>query len=334
MAEFLLLSVPELNIPGLLLSAALIFRALEVVDYPIARFLPDMDSYPGDGRFREAVRSALSEDREALLRLMRRHTYQCNPPRRMAVSLVAMAAATQEWDCRPALHVDVGTASGIGLLLGQARAETKMGNLGLPNASLAFPLEMRGSPPDLGKWKCAKIENSVGIDLDPPDLHDAGCRAWMRACQFPMAAEWGYFDRAVELFRSQSFRIERGPATDLLPRLSETLPKEQPLVVTDTYVTVFMSEEEREELRRELDTIAQSRPMVWISNNPVVPLGGSPDRTTAGTPLPRELVERNHRELFGTVCATTWPGGKRTPRLLGVTHPGGCWLEWRPDFSA
>jgi hypothetical protein len=45
-------------------------------------------------------------------------------------------------------------------------------------------------------------------------------------------------------------------------------------------------------------------------------------------------MERNRRELFGTVCVTTWPQGKRKPRIVGFNHPGGCWLEWRPDLAA
>ena len=180
---------------------------------------------------------------------------------------------------------------------------------------------------------CPEIERAIGIDLDPPDLRDAACRAWMRACQFPIAAEWDTFDRAVDLVLAQRPRVERGSATDWLPRLAAALPAGQPLVVTDTYVAVFMSEEDRERLRRELDEIARTRPVVWISNDPVVPLGTSPDRTTAGVAITDELKRRNRSEMFGAVCATTWPQGRRTPRLVALTHPGGCWLEWRPDLA-
>jgi hypothetical protein len=94
-----------------------------------------------------------------------------------------------------------------------------------------------------------------------------------------------------------------------------------------------MSEDEREQLRRELDDIARVRPLVWISNDAVVPLGASPDRTTAGSAIPDELRRRNRDEMFGAVCVTTWPRGTRTPRLLGLSHPSGCWLEWRPDLA-
>jgi len=94
-----------------------------------------------------------------------------------------------------------------------------------------------------------------------------------------------------------------------------------------------MSEDDRERLRVELDEIARSRPVVWISNDPVVPLGESPDRTTAGVPIPDELRRRNRSDMFGAVCATTWPEGRRSARLVALTHPGGCWLEWRPDLA-
>jgi len=231
------------------------------------------------------------------------------------------------------MHVDLGTASGIGLLLGQVRAVSDTASVGPADSQLDLPIALRGTVLDLGALKCPRIETSVGIDLDPPNLHDAECRAWMRACQFPVAAEWTYFDRAVDLVLAQNPRIERGSATDILPRLASHMPVGQPLVVTDTYTTVFMTEEDRERLRRELDEIARSRPVVWVSNNPLIPPGNAPDRTTAGTAIPQELVERNRQELFGALCATTWPNGKRTARLLGINHPGACWLEWHPDMS-
>jgi len=244
----LLHATPAWKIPGLLLSAALVHQAAADPAHPLARYLPGADA-PLDDGLRAAVRAALARDGTTLAGLMAAHTYQCNPPRRLAVSLIALAAATRDWQRRPALHVDLGTASGIGLLL------------------------------------------------------------------------------------ERTPRIERGSATAWLPRLVDEMPAGQPLIVTDTYVAVFMSEDQREALRRELDEIARARPVVWISNNPVFPLNNAPDRTTAGVMIPAELVERNREEMFGVVCATTWPDGARRARMLAVTHPGGCWLEWRPDLA-
>lgn len=328
----LLRAAPAWKIPGLLLSAALINRAAADPEHPLARYLPGADA-PLDAHFRAALRAALVDDAPALAELMRRHTYQCNPPRRLAVSLVALAATTTGMQLGPAQHVDVGTASGIGLLLARARAVVAGASLGDAASRLALPIELRGAPLDLASLRCPPIERAVGIDLDPPDLRDAACRAWMRACQYTVADEWAYFDDAVEQVLATRPRIERGSATDWLPRLAAEMPPGQPLIVTDTYVAVFMDEGMREEMRRELDAIARTRPVVWISNDPVVPLGDAPDRTTAGVPIPRELVERSHEEMFGTVCATTWRDGTRHARLLGITHPGGCWLEWRPDLA-
>jgi hypothetical protein len=329
-ARPLLDEVPGWKMPGLLLSAALLFRAFTNTGHPLARYLTD-PGLPLNGAFRAAVCRALTEERAELSALLSRHTYQCNPPRRMAVSLLAAAAVIDDW--APALHVDVRTASGIGLLLGEVRIVSGS-RLGPPAACLEYPLQLRGSPLNIDALSCPKIERSIGIDLDPPDLGDADCRSWMRACQFPLAAELAFFDQAVDLLLSRNPRVERGSATDLLPGLAKEIPPGQPLIVTDTYVAVFMSEEEREEMRRELDVIAGSRPVVWVSNNPLVPAGRAPERTTAGTSIPPELMERNRRELFGTICVTTWPQGKRKPRIVGFNHPGGCWLEWRPDLAA
>jgi hypothetical protein len=331
-AEPLLRATPEWKIPGLLLSAALLYRASADGAHPLRRFLAGCDA-PLDSGFRAAVRQAIAGDAPALAALLEKHTYQCNPPRRIAVSLIVLAAVGADLARRPFVHVDVGTASGIGLLLGQARARTGDASLGPADALLELPVELRGAPLEVGALPCPAIERALGIDLDPPDLRDRECRAWIRACQFPLAAELDFFDRAVDLVLARRPRIERGAATDWLPRLAGEMPAGQPLVVTDTYVAVFMSESEREQLRRELDAIARTRPVVWISNNPVVPFGENPDRTTAGLMIPDELRRRNRSELFGAVCATTWPQGRRSARLVALTHPGGCWLEWRPDLA-
>ena len=327
-AAELMLATPAWKIPGLLLSAALVHQASADLQHPLSRYLPGRDA-PLDDAFPAAVHSALVRDRAALAALMGRHTYQCNPPRRLAVSAIALAEATADWPRRPALHVDVGTASGLGLLLGDVAARAGGVRVGRADALLEMEVDLRGGRLDPHALAVPPIERAVGIDLDPPDLRDRVCRAWMKACQFTLPEEWAAFDRAIDLVLERRPRIERGSATELLPRLAREMPPGQPLVVTDTYVAVFMSEDEREQLRRELDAIAADRPVVWLSNDPAVPLGRDPDRTAAGVPIPRALVERSRDEMFGVVCTTTWPGGVRTPRLVGVTHPGGFWLEWQ-----
>lgn len=325
-AESLLEKISGWKVPGLMLSAALLYRAAEDSAHFLARYWAEPDLSREEG-FRSAVRRVLAEDAGELLKLTERHTYQCNPPRRMAVSLLAAAMFTKGWG--PAWHIDVGTASGVGLLLGEVAVEAGGVRLGRADALLKYPLELRGSVPDFSGLVAPLIERSVGIDLDPPDLRDAHSLAWMRACQFPVAAELGYFDEAVRLRLEREPRIERGAATDWLPILAAEMPAGQPLLVTDTYVTLFMSEDDREKMRRELDLIAQSRPVVWVSNNSLVPAGAMPTDTTAGTGIPGDLAERNGRELFGVVCVTTWSGGKRMPRIVGVNHPGACWVDWR-----
>ncbi|MBY0278044.1 DUF2332 domain-containing protein [Candidatus Binatia bacterium] len=323
----LMLATPLWKIPGLMLSAALLYRACADPAHPLARYLPGRDA-PLDAGFRGALHEALVRDRVTLAALMERHTYQCNPPRRLAVSAVAIAEATRDWPRRSVVHVDVGTASGLGLLLGHVAARVGGARIGPEQALLELEIELHGGQVDPRALVMPEIERAVGIDLDPPDLRDPACRAWMRACQYTVAEEWAIFDRAIDLVLERRPRIERGSATDLLPRIVAEMPPGQPLLVTDTYVAVFMSEDEREHLRRELDAIAAERLVVWLSQDPPVPLGRHPERTTAGVPIPAALVERIHREMFGLVCVTTWPGGVRTPRLVGVTHPGGCWLEW------
>src|SRR5207244_447097 len=89
-AEPLLRATPEWKIPGLLLSAALLYRASADRAHPLARFLAGSDAPPG-GDFRAAVRQAIAGDGPALAALLEKHTYQCNPPRRIAVSLIVLA---------------------------------------------------------------------------------------------------------------------------------------------------------------------------------------------------------------------------------------------------
>src|SRR6478736_4201671 len=109
-ARALLDEIPGWKMPGLLLSAALLFRAATQASHPLAGYLPD-PSRPLGQAFPTAARRSMMEERVELSALLSRHTYQCNPPRRMAVSLLVAATAIQDWV--PAVHVDVGTASGI-----------------------------------------------------------------------------------------------------------------------------------------------------------------------------------------------------------------------------
>jgi hypothetical protein len=68
--------------------------------------------------------------------------------------------------------------------------------------------------------------------------------------------------------------------------------------------------------------------MVWISVDPLVPMGKDAGHSVQGLRTPPELLARNRRDgIFGVVGRLTYSRGRREGDLLALAHPGATWLE-------
>ena len=73
----------------------------------------------------------------------------------------------------------------------------------------------------------------------------------------------------------------------------------------------------------------QSRPVTWLSLDPLVPLGPSGHDSVQGLPLPAWLV-RDYQQhgVFAVLGARTFRGRTDSGRVLARAHPSGQWIEW------
>jgi len=104
--------------------------------------------------------------------------------------------------------------------------------------------------------------------------------------------------------------------------------------VVDSYASVFFPPEELKRFRAAIATAGRERDLVWISVDPLVPMGTAATHSVIGLAAPPELVERGHREgVFGVVGRLAYTGGRREGQLLALAHPGAAWLEWLPQHT-
>lgn len=86
-----------------------------------------------DDEFGSAVKTFVGKHETELANLMDSHVYQANPPLRVAQLSVGLAYVTRGWGIQPIAHIDVGSATGIGTLLGKVEVTYSSDNLGNDN---------------------------------------------------------------------------------------------------------------------------------------------------------------------------------------------------------
>jgi hypothetical protein len=98
--------------------------------------------------------------------------------------------------------------------------------------------------------------------------------------------------------------------------------------VVDSYAGVFFPPEALRRFRAIIDAAGAERDLVWISVDPLVPMGTDATHSVLGLPAPPELLRRNRRDgVFGVVGRLAYRRGRREAELLALAHPGAAWLE-------
>ena len=245
------------------------------------------------------------------------------------VSAIALAEATKDWPLTSGRTSTWARASGLGLLLGEVAVQAG----GAHRAGARRPRARRR--PARRAHRSARARGAADRARGrhrPRSARPARSGVPLVDACVPvhLPVEWAVFDRAIDLVLER--RQHRARLRDRSPAAHRARHGAgQPLVVTDTYVAVFMSEDAREKLRRELDAIAADRPVVWLSNDPAVPIGRDPDRTAAGVPdpAPRWSCARTRRcsgwcrsRRGRAACARRASSASRTPAGSGSSGTG------------
>jgi hypothetical protein len=320
--------LPPDRLPALLASAAIRWIVQREKPAPLAGYFPE----PGgpqpdfDSRFFPAAHAFFSARHGDIIAACHGRRYQMNEVARctqVALGLAATAAPDQ-----PVALVDLGTGAGLGLHLDRYRYQVGTLAFGPPTAELSLRCDPRGTRVP-GAAGLPPIAGRAGIELRPVDLHDPRARAWLQACAPPEASALARLAAAVEVARRHPAPIVAGDAVTALPGVLAGFPPGQPVVVVDAYLAVFLSGEQRAELMAIMAGAARTRPVTWLSLDPLVPLGPTGNRSVQGLDLPAALV-RDYQEqgVFALLGSRTFHSRRDQGRLLARAHPSGQWVEW------
>ncbi len=320
-----LAELPADRLPALLASAAISFLVRR--DQPVlARYFPrpGQPQPPFDPHFGPTAAAFISDRLEEILAICRERRYQMNEVARCA-QIAAGAAATT---AGPVALVDLGTGAGLGLHLDRYRYQLGDRLTGPADAPVTLHCELRGSRAGPAHG-VPSIAVRVGIELHPVDLADPAEVAWLRACAPPEAAALTRLTTATAVARAHPARIVAGDVVDQLPGVLAALPADLPVLVVDAYLAVFLPSDRLHTLTAMLADAARTRPVTWLSLDPLMPLGPSGHDSVQGLGLPAWLVtDYQQRGVFAVLGARTFgpAGGDR--RLLARAHPSGQWMEW------
>jgi hypothetical protein len=324
----ILTELPADRLPALLASAAIRFVVHRDQPAPLARYFPEpgLPQPPFDDGFEPAATAFVSDSLGEIRALCRSHRYQMNEVARCAQIALGIAAVTGP-AAAPTALVDLGTGAGLGLQLDRYRYQLGGTSTG-PADGLSVTCELRGErQPPLPTLP--PIASRVGIDIDPVDLQDEGARAWLAACAPPEASALSRLTAAIEVAQQHPVPIVAGDVVAALPGVLAGLPSSVPVLVTDAYLAVFLPPDQRAKLFGVLTDAARTRPVTWLSLDPLVPLGRGARDSVQGIQLPAWMVaDYQQNGLFAILSARTFDRGSEARRLLARAHPSGQWVGW------
>jgi len=167
----------------------------------------------------------------------------------------------------------------------------------------------------------------VGIDASPIDLADPDSQAWLMACTPPTADAERRLAAAMAVTRAVGAPVVAGNGADALTKVLDTLPPDLLAVVTDSYTAVFLDTDERQAIAR---VVADRGESVWISLDPLVPLGTAAEHCVQDLPVDAELIARNRAGgVFALLSMVGVIGEHRIRRVLATAHPSGTRMTWR-----
>lgn len=332
----LAVTIPPQRLPPLLFVASVHRLVIAEPEAALAAYFPgpNREGKAVDDAFALAYRNFCLDRRHALGDLWARRVYQMNEVTRCTQVALALSVVADQLPDRSIALVDVGTGAGFGLYPDRYRYMVD----GVPAfGDLASDVHLdcaRVGPLAPSHTRLPTIAHRAGLDLNPIDLDDDEARAWFRACLPPERATLRRAERAVAVVRAGDAMIVAGDVEQHLSRLVDGAPPELAVCVVDTYTAVFFDERKRSWMSDLLSTLSNRREIVWISLDPLVPLGTAATHAVHGT-VPPALVEENHRGgVFAVLSVMRFGGEPRRSQLLATAHPSGTRMRWLDPATA
>jgi hypothetical protein len=329
-----LATVPSERLPAMLASAAICFLVRREQPQPLAQYFPEPGAPqpPFGPGFDAAARDFVSGHLAELTALCQRHRYQMNEVARCTQIALGIAAVCDD-RAAPVALVDLGTGAGLGLHLDRYRYIIDGICTGPPDAGLILTCERRGRQ-KAPRPALPPIHSRAGVEIDPVDLEDPDALAWLQSCTPPEASALTRLAAAVEVARATPAPVVTGDAIGALPDVIASQPPDLPVLVTDAYLAVFLPAAQRAQLIGILADAARTRPVTWLSLDPLIPLGPAGRRSVQGLAVPGWLVSDYQQSgVFAVLGQRTFAAEAEHTRLLARAHPSGQWVEWLDPAS-
>jgi hypothetical protein len=280
--------------PPNLLFAAVQYLLMNGAGSDLAAYYPSLVevSLPPEGVspvFREFV---LANEEEIVALANTRYT-QTNESRRCValLPLVVMAPFDR-------FHlVDIGPSAGFNLGLDRYRYRFDDLEWG-PESPLVLDAESRGVDPPLHD---IEVLSRTGLDLNPLDPGDEEARRWLDALIWPEHEERrSRLRRALAIISEIPVEMVPGDALVTLPRVLESLPSDEPVVVINSFAFAQFSPEGRQEVEQISERARKRRPVFRVI---------------------MELFDAS--EDWARMVIDDGTG----PKTVGQAHPHGEWIE-------
>jgi hypothetical protein len=290
-------------VPNLFL-AAVNFLLYKNPSESLIKFYPNHSGRPfsQDGFF-ETFKSFSLKHENQITKILKTRLVQTNEVRRSSLLLPAVNEVAKIVQSEIAL-IDVGTSSGLNLLLDQYAYEysdgTKIGNSDSPlKISCVIKsgiLDMKSIP---------KLGKRIGIDLNPIDLNDPDEELWTLSLVWPDQVERvERLKLAIQILNRQPIMLYKGDGTVIVPRLTKEIPKSMAICVMHSFTLNQFSAESRGDFEKMLCDLSIDRDVWRISLE------------WLGTESPEMSLD-----YYST-------GKLAKRRVLAICHQHGEWMKW------
>ena len=324
--------VPGDKLPALLFCASACYLIADREPDGLIGYFPTADGpQPAiDAAFEPTFRGFCRDHRDELATVCARRRYQMNDVARTTQVALALGVVGQRHPAAKIALIDLGSGAGLGLHPDRYRHVMGDGRqFGDARSRLTLRCESDGRLVPPIPAKLPSIAARIGVDVEPIDVTEADDLRWARACLPPETGTLDRFDRAAQLVAAHPGQVRRGDAIEELPAILDALPDDVLPVVTDTYTAVFFSDEQLRRLRELAWHWGRVRDLVWISLDPLVPLGAEGRHSVQALDVPESLVTEYQRDgVFALLGLVSFEDGHRHDSLLARAHPSGTRMGW------